>query len=113
MSIFCLLNLVQLQLIPASVGFFFLNPAAEIMLNMLVNTLLKMTTVRVKSILLAGMELERHRNVHKVSLNLPINMEAPAVTENRRDYNVGKLLKCPTRTHAENAICTIFHTRLK
>ena len=70
------------------------------MLNMLFNTLLKMTTVRVKIIILAGMELEKHRNVHKVSLSLPINMEAPAVTENRRDYNVRKLLKCPTRTHA-------------
>ena len=83
------------------------------MLNMLFNTLLKMTTARVKIIILAGMELEKHRNVHKVSLSLPINMEAPAVTENRRDYNVRKLLKCPTRNHAENAICTIFHTRLK
>ena len=79
--------------------FFFLNPAAEIMLNMLFNTLLKMITV-VKIIILAGMELEKHRNVHKVSLGLPTNMEAPAVTENRRDYNVRKLLKCPTRTHA-------------
>ena len=50
--------------------------------------------------ILAGMELEKHRNVHKVSLSLPTNMEAPAVTENRRDYNIRKLLKCPTRTHA-------------
>ena len=56
------------------------------------------------------MELEKHRNVHEVSLSLLINMKASAVTENRRDYNVRKFLKCSTRNHAENALSVIFRT---
>ena len=34
---------------------------------------------------LGGIKLERHRNVHEVSLSLLVNLEALAVAVNRRD----------------------------
>ena len=43
------------------------------------------------------MELEKYRNDQEVSQSCLVNMEAPAVTENHRDYNVRKSLKCSKR----------------
>ena len=47
-----------------------------------------------------------------------VNMEAPDVTENHRDYNVRKSLKCSKRaSQVENVLsvilCTIHHIRLQ
>ena len=36
------------------------------------------------------MELEKYRNDQEVSQSFLVNMEAPDVTENHRDYNVRK-----------------------
>ena len=64
------------------------------------------------------MELEKYRNDQEVSQSLLVNMEAPDVTENHRDYNVRKSLKCSKRaSQVENVLgvifCTIHHIRLQ
>ena len=64
------------------------------------------------------MELEKYRNDQEVSQSFLVNMEAPDVTENHRDYNVRKLLKCSKRaSQVENVLsvilCTIHHIRLQ
>ena len=43
------------------------------------------------------MELEKYRNDQEVSQSFLVNMEAPDVAENHRDYNVRKSLKCSKR----------------
>ena len=68
--------------------------------------------------LLAGMELEKYRNDQEVSQSFLVNMEEPDVTENHRDYNVRKSLKCSKRaSKVENVLsvilCTIHHIRLQ
>ena len=53
------------------------------------------------------MELEKYRNDQEVSFL--VNMEAPDVTENHRDYNVRKSLKCSKRaSQVENVLSVIF-----
>ena len=66
------------------------------------------------------MELERYRNDQELEVghSFLVNMEAPDVTENHRDYNVRKSLKCSKRaTQVENVLsvmlCTIQHIRLQ
>ena len=64
------------------------------------------------------MELEKYRNDQEVSQSFLVNMEAPDVTENHRDYNVRKSLKCSKRvSQVENVLsvilCTIHHIRLQ
>ena len=54
----------------------------------------------------------------EVSQSFLVNMEAPDVTENHRDYNVRKSLKCSKRaSQVENVLsvilCTIHHIRLQ
>ena len=54
------------------------------------------------------MELEKYRNDQEVSQSFLVNMEAPDVTENHRDYNVRKSLKCSKRaSQVENDLSTI------
>ena len=70
------------------------------------------------SLILAGMKLEKYRNDQEVSQSFLANMEAPDVTENHRDYNVRKSLKCSKRaSQVENVLsvilCTIHHIRLQ
>ena len=69
------------------------------------------------SLILAGMESEKYRNDQEVSQSFLVNMEAPDVTENHRNYNVRKSLKCSKRaSQVENVLsvilCTIHHIRL-
>ena len=55
------------------------------------------------------MELEKYRNDQEVSQSFLVNMEAPDVTENHRDYNVRKSLKCSKRaSQVENVLSVIF-----
>ena len=55
------------------------------------------------------MELEKYRNDQEVSQSFLVNMEAPDVTENHRDYNVRKSLKCSKRARqVENVLSVIF-----
>ena len=55
------------------------------------------------------MELEKYRNDQEVSQSFLVNMEAPNVTENHRDYNVRKSLKCSKRaSQVENVLSVIF-----
>ena len=68
--------------------------------------------------ILTGMELEKYRNDQEVSQSFLVNMEGPDVTENHRDYNVRKSLKCLKRaSQVENVLsvilCTIHHIRLQ
>ena len=56
------------------------------------------------------MELEKYRNDQEVSQSFLVNhdMEAPDVTENHRDYNVRKSLKCSKRaSQVENVLSVI------
>ena len=64
------------------------------------------------------MELEKYRNDQEVSQSFLVNMKAPDMTENHRDYNVRKSLKCSKRaSQVENVLsvilCTIHHIRLQ
>ena len=53
------------------------------------------------------MELEKYRNDQEVSQSFLVNMEAPDVAENHRDYNVRKSLKCSKRaSQVENVLRT-------
>ena len=55
------------------------------------------------------MELEKYRNDQEVSQSFLVNMEAPDVTENHRDYNVKISLKCSKRaSQVENVLSVIF-----
>ena len=55
------------------------------------------------------MALEKYRNDQEVSQSFLVNMEAPDVTENHRDYNVRKSLKCSKRaSQVENVLSVIF-----
>ena len=55
------------------------------------------------------MELEKYRNDQEVSQSFLVNMEAPDLTENHRDYNVRKSLKCSKRaSQVENVVSVIF-----
>ena len=57
------------------------------------------------------MELEKYRNDQEVSQSFLVNMEAPDVTENHRDYNVRKSLKCSKRaSQVENVLSVMYNT---
>ena len=61
------------------------------------------------------MEWEKYRNdqevSQKVSQSFLVNMEAPDVTENHRDYNVRKSLKCSKRaSQVENVLYYVQYT---
>ena len=77
------------------------------------------TNVLISAKILAGIELEKYRNDQEVSQSFLVNMEAPEVTENHRDYNVRKSLKCSKRaSQVENVLSVIFmytihHIRLQ
>ena len=49
------------------------------------------------------MELEKHRNDQEVSQSCLVNMEAPAVTENHRDYNWRKSLKMFKKSNCKSS----------